>query len=74
MKYHIRALYTISIDMVVEANSREEALEIAESETDDCIHTEWNGNSVFADPTGSIEEITLTADGMARDFICEEED
>lgn len=73
-EYTVRALYTISVEMTIEAESREEAMEIAECNTDDCIKTEWNGNSVFAYPCGDIIEMTLEADGAIRDFTCDDEE
>ena len=60
--YKVRGLYTISFEMEVEANSREEAEEMG------CnldIKTEWNGNSVFCD------EAELCADGTPRDIEVE---
>lgn len=54
--YKVRGLYTISFEMEVEADSREEAEEMG-YELD--IKTEWNGNSVFVD-YGDAE---LNADG-----------
>ena len=53
--YKVRGLYTISFEMEVEAESREEAEEMG---YDLDIHTEWNGNSVFT--RGDAE---LNADG-----------
>ena len=47
-KYKVTGLYTISFDMEVEANSQEEAEEMAYGIN---IETEWNGNSVCADGT-----------------------
>lgn len=55
-KYKVTGLYTISFEMEVEANSREEAEEIG---MDLDIKTEWNGNSVFVDDG----EAYLNADG-----------
>lgn len=55
-KYKVRGLYTISFEMEVEANSREEAEEMG---MDLDIKTEWNGNSVFVD----YDEAELNADG-----------
>lgn len=54
--YKVRGLYTISFEMEVEAENREEAEEKG-YELD--IKTEWNGNSVFVD-YGDAE---LSADG-----------
>ena len=54
--YKVRGLYTISFEMEVEAESREEAEEKG-MELD--IKTEWNGNSVFVD----YGEAELNADG-----------
>lgn len=53
--YKVRGLYTISFEMEVEADSREEAEEMG---YDLDIQTEWNGNSVFT--RGGAE---LNADG-----------
>lgn len=60
--YKVRGLYTISFEMEVEAESREEAEEMGYNAD---IKTEWNGNSVFFD------EGTLEADGMPRDIEVE---
>ena len=60
--YRVRGLYTISFEMEVEAESREEAEEIGYNAD---IKTEWNGNSVFFD------EGTLEADGTPRDIEVE---
>ena len=54
--YKVRGLYTISFEMEVEAESREEAEEKG-MELD--IKTEWNGSSVFVD----YGEAELNADG-----------
>lgn len=54
--YKVTGLYTISFEMEVEAESREEAEEKG-MELD--IKTEWNGNSVFVD----YGEAELNADG-----------
>ena len=54
-KYKVRGLYTISFEMEVEAESREEAEEMG-YELD--IDTEWNGNSVF-----TRDDAELNADG-----------
>jgi hypothetical protein len=62
--YKVRGLYTISFEMEVEANSREEAEEMG---YDLNIHTEWNGNSVFVNPG----EAELSADGEPRDIEVE---
>lgn len=62
--YKVRGLYTISFEMEVEANSREEAEEMG-YELD--IKTEWNGNSVFVD-YGDAE---LNADGTIFDVEVE---
>lgn len=53
--YKVRGLYTISFEMEVEAENREEAMEKG-YELD--IHTEWNGNSVFV-----RDDAELSADG-----------
>jgi hypothetical protein len=63
-KYKVRGLYTISFEMEVEANSREEAEEMG---YDVDIDTEWNGNSVFT----RDDNTTLCADGMPRDIEVE---
>lgn len=55
-KYKVRGLYTISFEMEVEANNREEAEEMG-MELD--IETEWNGNSVFV----YDHNVDLNADG-----------
>ena len=55
-KYKVTGLYTISFEMEVEAENREEA-EAMGMELD--IKTEWNGNSVFVD----YGEAELNADG-----------
>lgn len=55
-KYKVRGLYTISFEMEVEAENREEAEEMG---MDLDIKTEWNGNSVFVD----YGEAELNADG-----------
>lgn len=62
--YKVRGLYTISFEMEVEANSREEAEEMG-YELD--IDTEWNGSSVFTNDPNT----QLSADGMARDIEVE---
>ena len=60
--YKVRGLYTISFEMEVEAENREEAEQMG---YDLDIKTEWNGNSVFCD------EAELNADGMPRDIEVE---
>ena len=60
--YKVRGLYTISFEMEVEAESREEAEDMG---YDLNIYTEWNGNSVFCD------DASLEADGMPRDIEVE---
>lgn len=62
--YKVRGLYTISFEMEVEADSREEAEEKG-YELD--IKTEWNGNSVFVD----YGEAELSADGIVFDVEVE---
>ena len=62
-KYRVRGLYTISFEMEVEANSREEAEEMGYNID---IQTEWNGNSVFTN-----DDVELCADGMPRDIEVE---
>ena len=61
--YKVRGLYTISFEMEVEANSREEAEEKG-YELD--IQTEWNGNSVF-----TRDDAELNADGIVFDVNVE---
>ena len=53
--YKVRGSYTISFEMEVEAESREEAEEMG---YDLDIYTEWNGNSVFV-----RDDAELSADG-----------
>ena len=53
-KYKITGLYTISFEMEVEADNREEAEEKGYNID---IKEEWNGNSVFCD------DADLSADG-----------
>ena len=62
--YKVRGLYTISFEMEVEAETREEA---EEKGYDLDIQTEWNGNSVFVDPG----EAELKADGTVFDVNVE---
>lgn len=62
--YKVRGLYTISFEMEVEAENREEAEEKG-LELD--IKTEWNGNSVFVD----YGEAELSADGTVFDVEVE---
>ena len=62
-KYKVRGLYTISFEMEVEAESREEAEEMGYNIN---IETEWNGNSVFTN-----DDAELCADGMPRDIEVE---
>ena len=61
--YKVRGLYTISFEMEVEADSREEAENMG---YDISIETEWNGNSVF-----TYDDVTLCADGEPRDITVE---
>lgn len=63
-KYKVTGLYTISFEMEVEANSREEAEEMG-MELD--IETEWNGNSVFV----YDRNVDLNADGTVFDVMVE---
>lgn len=73
--YKVKALYTISVEMEIEASSYEEALDIAQDWGDQSIETEGNGNSVFAYPdTEEIIGMKLRADGMMHDFQCEDEE
>lgn len=53
--YKVRGNYTISFEMEVEAENREEAEEMG---YDLDIYTEWNGNSVFV-----RDDAELAADG-----------
>ena len=62
--YKVRGYYTISFEMEVEANSREEAEEMG-YELD--IDTEWNGSSVFTNDPNT----QLSADGEPRDIEVE---
>lgn len=64
-RYMVRGLYTISFEMEVEADSRDEAEQMG---YDLNIETEWNGNSVFCN------EAELCADGDPRDITVEELD
>lgn len=60
--YKVRGLYTISFEMEVEAESREEAEQMG---YDLNIEAEWNGNSVFCN------DAELCADGEPRDIEVE---
>lgn len=60
--YRVTGLYTISFEMEVEAESREEAEQMG---YDLNIETEWNGNSVFCN------DASLNADGTPRDIEVE---
>ena len=62
--YKVRGFYTISFEMEVKANSREEAEEMG-YEFDP--ETEWNGKSVFT----REPNVELSADGMSRDIEVE---
>lgn len=62
--YKVRGLYTISFEMEVEAENREEAEQMG---YDLYIQTAWNGQSVFVYPG----EAELEADGMPRDIEVE---
>ena len=61
--YKVRGFCTISFEKEVEANSREEAEEMA---YDINIETEWNGKSVFTN-----DDAQLCADGTPRDIEVE---
>ena len=61
--YKVRGYYTISFEMEVEANSREEAEEMGYNLD---IQTEWDGSSVF-----TRDDATLSADGEPRDIEVE---
>jgi hypothetical protein len=60
--YKVRGYYTISFEMEVEAENREEAEEMGYNLD---IKTEWTGNSVFCD------DAELCADGTPRDIEVE---
>jgi hypothetical protein len=60
--YKVRGYYTISFEMEVEAENREEAEEMGYNLD---IKTEWIGNSVFCD------DAELCADGTPRDIEVE---
>lgn len=62
--YKVTGLYTISFEMEVEANSREEA---EEKGMELGIDTEWTGNSVFV----RDDNATLSADGTVFDVNVE---
>ena len=62
--YKVTGLYTISFEMEVEAESREEAEEMGLSLD---IDTEWTGNSVFV----RDDNATLSADGTVFDVEVE---
>ena len=62
--YKVRGLYTISFEMEVEAESREEAEEMGYNLN---IETEWDGSSVFV----NRGEAELSADGEPRDITVE---
>ena len=57
--YKVRGYYTISFEMEVEAESRDEAEQMG---YDLDIQTEWNGNSVFCN------DAELCADGEPRNI------
>ena len=60
--YKVRGLYTISFEMEVEAESRDEAEQMG---YDLNIETEWTGRSVFC------YDAELSADGQPRDIQVE---
>ena len=62
-KYKVRGFYTISFEMEVEADNREEAEEMGYNID---IQNEWNGNSVFTN-----DDAELYADGEPRDIEVE---
>ena len=62
-KYLVRGYYTISFEMEVKADSREEAENMG---YDIDIETEWNGNSVF-----TYGEAKLCADGEPQNIKVE---
>jgi hypothetical protein len=61
--YKVRGFYTISFEMEVEAENREEAEEMGYHLD---IQTEWNGNSVF-----TRDDAELNADGTVFDVNVE---
>lgn len=61
--YKVRGLYTISFEMEVEAESREEAEDMG---YDLSLETGWNGNSIF-----SYEDVELCANRGPRDIEVE---
>lgn len=63
-KYKVTGFYTISFEMEVEAENREEAEQMG-MELD--IQTEWNGNSVFV----RDHNVDLNADGTPFDVEAE---
>lgn len=63
--YKVYGYITISWEREIEAESRDEAEDIALDTVD--IETEWNGNSVFA----RDGETTLEVDGELRDIKVE---
>jgi hypothetical protein len=62
-KYKVTGCYTISFEMEVEADSREEAEEMGYNLN---IEEEWNGQSVFTE-----DDATLNADGTIFDVEVE---
>lgn len=62
--YKVKGLYTVSFEMEVEAENREEAEEMGLSLD---IDTEWTGNSVFV----RDDNATLSADGTVFDVEVE---
>ena len=50
--YKVTGSYTLSFEMEVEAENREEAEEMGHNLD---IRTEWNGNSVFVDYDAKLE-------------------
>lgn len=61
--YKVRGYYTISFEMEVEAENREEAEEMGYNLD---IQTEWNGSSVFTN-----DDAELNADGTVFDVNVE---
>lgn len=61
--YKVTGCYTISFEMEVEAENREEAEQMG---YDLSIETEWNGNSVF-----TRDDAELNADGTVFDVEVE---
>ena len=67
-KYKVRGLYTISFEMEVEADSREEAEEMGYNID---IQTEWNGNSVFTNDDVELCNVYGTDSSLWKDYLKE---